>query len=36
VYQAEYGDRSKIPLARSAATGIANPRLQARVEDLEP
>ncbi len=35
VYQAEYGDRAKIPLTRSAATGIANPRLQARVEDLE-
>jgi DNA-binding SARP family transcriptional activator len=31
VYQAESGDRAKIPLARSAADGIANPDLQARV-----
>ena len=34
VYQAESGDRAKIPLARSAADGIANPDLQARVRAL--
>ncbi len=31
VYQAESGDHAKVPLARSAADGIANPDLQARV-----
>ncbi len=34
VYQAESGDRAKIPLARSAAAGIVNPVLQARVQAL--
>jgi tetratricopeptide (TPR) repeat protein len=34
VYQAESGDYAKIPLARSAAGGIANPVLQARVQAL--
>jgi hypothetical protein len=34
VYQAESGDPAKIPLARSAADGIANPDLQARVRAL--
>jgi len=34
VYQAESGDRAKVPLARSAADGIANPDLQARVRAL--
>jgi DNA-binding SARP family transcriptional activator len=34
VYQAESGDRAKIPLARSAADGVANPDLQARVRAL--
>jgi hypothetical protein len=35
VYQAESGDRAKVPLARSAADGIANPDLQARVAEIE-
>jgi hypothetical protein len=34
VYQAESGDHAKAPLARSAADGIANPVLQARVQAL--
>ena len=34
VYQAESGDQAKVPLARSAADGIANPDLQARVQAL--
>jgi hypothetical protein len=34
VYQAESGDHAKVPLARSAANGIANPDLQARVRAL--
>jgi len=34
VYQAESGDHAKAPLARSAADGIANPDLQARVQAL--
>jgi DNA-binding SARP family transcriptional activator len=34
VYQAESGDHTKVPLARSAADGIANPDLQARVQAL--
>jgi hypothetical protein len=34
VYQAESGDHVKVPLARSAADGIANPDLQARVQAL--
>src|SRR5262249_11797845 len=34
VYQAESGDRAKVPLARRAAAGIANPVLQARVQAL--
>jgi hypothetical protein len=34
VYRAESGDRAKIPLARSAADGIANPDLQTRVQAL--
>jgi hypothetical protein len=34
VYQAESGDDSKIPLARSAAHGVTNPQLQARVKAL--
>ena len=34
VYQAESGDYAKAPLARSAAGGIANPVLQARVQAL--
>jgi len=34
VYQAESGDRAKVPLARTAADGIANPALQARVQAL--
>ena len=34
VYQAEAGDRAKIPLARTAAGGVTNPQLQARVQAL--
>jgi hypothetical protein len=34
VYQAEFGDHAKVRLARSAADGIANPDLQARVQAL--
>jgi tetratricopeptide (TPR) repeat protein len=34
VYQAESGDHAKVPLARGAAAGIANPVLQARVQAL--
>jgi DNA-binding SARP family transcriptional activator len=34
VYQAESGDRAKIPLARSATDGVVNPDLQARVRAL--
>ena len=34
VYQAEAGDHAKVPLARSAADGIANRDLQARVQAL--
>jgi len=34
VYQAESGDHAKVPLARSAADGIANPDLRARVQAL--
>jgi hypothetical protein len=34
VHQAEYGDRSRIPLARTAAEGVTNPVLQARVRAL--
>jgi ATP/maltotriose-dependent transcriptional regulator MalT len=34
VYQAESGDRAKIPLARGAADAIANPELRARVQAL--
>jgi DNA-binding SARP family transcriptional activator len=34
VYQAESGDHAKIPLARTAAGGIANPALQARAQAL--
>jgi hypothetical protein len=34
VYQAESGDHAKVPLARSAADGIANPDLQSRVQAL--
>jgi DNA-binding SARP family transcriptional activator len=34
VYQAEAGDRAKIPLARTAADGVTNPRLEARVQAL--
>jgi tetratricopeptide (TPR) repeat protein len=34
VYQAESGDYAKAPLARSAAGGIANPVLRARVQAL--
>jgi hypothetical protein len=34
VYQAESGDHAKVPLARRAATGIANPVLQARIQAL--
>jgi DNA-binding SARP family transcriptional activator len=34
VYQAEAGDRAKIPLARTAADGVTNPHLQARVQAL--
>jgi hypothetical protein len=34
VYQAESGDHAKVPLARRAAAGIANPVLQARVQAL--
>lgn len=34
VYQAESGDRDKIPLACTAADGVTNPRLHARVRAL--
>jgi DNA-binding SARP family transcriptional activator len=34
VYQAEAGDRAKIPLAQTAADGVTNPHLQARVQAL--
>ncbi len=34
VYQAESGDSAKIALARTAAAGIVNPALQARVRTL--
>jgi DNA-binding SARP family transcriptional activator len=34
VYQAEAGDHAKVPLARAAASGVTNPRLQARVQAL--
>jgi hypothetical protein len=34
VYQAESGDHAKVALARSAADGIANCDLQARVQAL--
>jgi DNA-binding SARP family transcriptional activator len=34
VYQAEAGDRAKIPLARAAADGVTNPQLQGRVQAL--
>jgi ATP/maltotriose-dependent transcriptional regulator MalT len=34
VYQAESGNHGKAPLARSAAGGVANPDLQARVQAL--
>ena len=34
VYQAESGDHGKAPLARSAADGVINPVLQARVQAL--
>jgi hypothetical protein len=34
VYQAEAGDRAKIPLARTAADGVTNPHLHARVQAL--
>jgi DNA-binding SARP family transcriptional activator len=34
VYQAEAGDRAKIPLACTAAAGLTSPRLQARVRAL--
>jgi hypothetical protein len=34
IYQAESGDRAKIPLARTAAEGVTSPRLQARVQAL--
>ena len=34
VYQAESGDRAKVPLARTAADGVTNPKLQARVQAL--
>ncbi len=34
VYQAEAGDRAKIPLALTAADGVTNPELQARVQVL--
>jgi tetratricopeptide (TPR) repeat protein len=34
VYQAEAGDRTKIPLARTAADGVTNPHLRARVQAL--
>ena len=34
IYQAEAGDRAKIPLARTAADGVTNPRLHARLRDL--
>jgi DNA-binding SARP family transcriptional activator len=34
VYQAESGDRAKIPLARTAAEGVTSPRLQARIQAL--
>jgi putative Ca2+/H+ antiporter (TMEM165/GDT1 family) len=32
VYRAELGDRSQIPLACTAAEGVANPVLQARIQ----
>jgi hypothetical protein len=34
VHQAEYGDRTRIPLARTAAEGVTNPVLQSRVRAL--
>jgi len=34
VYQAEAGDHAQIPLARTAAAGVTNPHLQARVQAL--
>jgi hypothetical protein len=34
VYQAEFGDHGKAPLARAAADGVTNPVLQARVQAL--
>jgi hypothetical protein len=34
VHQAEAGDASRAPLARSAAAGVSNPALQARVRAL--
>jgi hypothetical protein len=34
VYQAESGDRAKVPLARTAADGVTNPELQARIQAL--
>jgi DNA-binding SARP family transcriptional activator len=34
VYQAEAGDHAKVSLACTAATGVTNPRLQARVQAL--
>jgi DNA-binding SARP family transcriptional activator len=36
VYQAESGNHARAPLARSAAGGVANPHLQARVQALPP
>ena len=35
IYQAEAGDLTKLPLARTLAAGIVNPALQARVTALE-
>jgi DNA-binding SARP family transcriptional activator len=35
VHQAESGDHSRVPLARTAAEGVANPVLQARVRALD-
>jgi hypothetical protein len=34
VYQAEAGDDTKIPLARTAAADVTNPALQARDQSL--
>jgi hypothetical protein len=34
VYQAEAGDRARVPLALTAADGVTNPHLQARVRAL--